>query len=270
LDYFWDVSIHSNKVLSKNKIKLIKSLELKKNRLTIGLFVAEGKKLVADLLESEIIVSELFCTRQIASAIISRKYDSKVEIVEKEELSKISFLKTTPDIVGVFEIPKSEIDWNIIKNDLTLVLDAIQDPGNLGTIVRLADWFGIRHIICSEDCADLFNPKVVQSTMGAFARVKVLYVSLPEFMNQAKQLNIPIYGTFMKGENIYKYDLTANGLVVMGNEGNGISKNTTAYISKKISIPSYPTGVVTSESLNVAMATSIICSEFRRQTICKD
>ncbi len=269
MDYFWPVPNHPNKVLSKNKIKLIRSLGLKKNRLATGLFVAEGKKLVADLLESEIVVSELFCTRQIASEIISRKHDSKIEIVDKEELSKISFLKTTPDIVGVFEIPASEIDWNEIKDDLTLVLDAIQDPGNLGTIVRLADWFGIRNMICSEDSADLFNPKVVQSTMGALARVKVHYTSLPEFMNQAKQLNIPIYGTFMKGENLYKCDLTANGLVVMGNEGNGISDNTATYISRKISIPSYPPGVVTSESLNVAMATSIICSEFRRRTICK-
>ena len=258
------------KVLSKNKIKLIKSLDLKKNRSITGLFIAEGKKLVFDLLKSKISPAELFCTKLIAAEITSLKYDIKIEIVDKEGLSRISFLKTTPDIVAVFNIPKSEINWNEISEDLTLVLDAIQDPGNLGTIIRLADWFGIRNIICSEDSADLYNPKVIQSTMGAFARVKVHYVSLPGFMNRAKQSNIPIYGTFLEGENLYKCDLTANGLVIMGNEGNGISEDTASYISRKINIPSYPSGVTTSESLNVAMATSIICSEFRRRSICRD
>lgn len=259
----------SCKVLSKNKIKLIKSLDLKKNRLSTGLFIAEGKKLVFDLLETEIEASELFCTKLLAPELFHLKSDLSVELVDKDELSRISFLKTTPDIVGIFKIPESEIDWKSISNDLTLVLDAVQDPGNLGTIVRLADWFGIGNIVCSEDCADLFNPKVVQSTMGALARVKVHYVQLPEFMIKAKQLNIPIYGTFMEGENIYKCDLTTNGLVVMGNEGNGISDIISTCITRKISIPSYPTGAATSESLNVAMATSIICSEFRRRIICK-
>ncbi|MCX6235992.1 MAG: RNA methyltransferase [Bacteroidia bacterium] len=256
-------------MLSKNKIKLIRSLDLKKNRLATGLFVAEGKKLVFDLIKSEIEVSEVFCTKLVYSELINYKRGFIIGIVEKEELAKISFLKTTPEIVAVFKIPESVIDWNEIFGDLTLVLDAIQDPGNLGTIVRLADWFGIRNIICSEDCADLYNPKVIQSTMGAFARVKVHYVSLPGFLKQAKQLNIPIYGAFLEGENLYKCDLTFNGLIVMGNEGNGISDITTAYISRKIKIPSYPSGVVTSESLNVAIATSVICSEFRRRIICK-
>ncbi|HEY3389132.1 MAG TPA: RNA methyltransferase [Prolixibacteraceae bacterium] len=269
MNYFWDVSNHPYKVLSKNKIKLIKSLDLKKNRLTTGLFVAEGKKLVFDLLKSDIVVSELFCSKLLASEIIGYKQNLEIEIIDKEELSRISYLKTTPDIVGIFNIPKSAIDWNEIKDGLTLVLDTIQDPGNLGTIVRLADWFGIHNIICSTDCADLYNPKVVQSTMGALARVKVHYVALPEFLSHAKQLGIKVYGTFMEGENLYKCDLTDNGLIVMGNEGNGISENITAYISTKINIPSYPSGVVTSESLNVAIATSIICSEFRRRIICK-
>ena len=258
-----------NKVLSKNKIKLIRSLNLKKNRLATGLFVAEGKKLVLDLIKSEIALSEAYCTKLIFYELINYKHDLKIEIVDKEDLSRMSFLKTTPEIVAVLEIPTSVINWDEIIGSLTLVLDAIQDPGNLGTIVRLADWFGIRNIICSEECADLYNPKVIQSTMGAFARVKVHYVSLPGFLNRAKELNIPIYGTFLEGENLYKCDLTSNGLVVMGNEGNGISDNVAIYISKKLNIPSYPPGVVTSESLNVAIATSIICSEFRRKIICK-
>jgi RNA methyltransferase, TrmH family len=258
------------KVLSKNKIKLIQSLGQKKNRSATGLFVAEGKRLVFDLLASEIVASEVFCTKLIYSDLINYKNNTVIEVVEKEELAKISFLKTTPEIVAVFKIPESVIEWDDIKNDLTLVLDSIQDPGNMGTIVRLADWFGIRNIICSEDCADLYNPKVIQSTMGGFARVKVHYVPLHVFLNRAKQFNIPIYGTFLEGENLYKCDLTANGIVVMGNEGNGISNATETYVSRKVHIPSYPSGVVTSESLNVAIATSIICSEFRRRIICKD
>ena len=257
-------------MLSKNKIKLIRSLDLKKNRLANGLFVAEGKKLVFDLLASEIAVSEIFCTKLIYSELINYKNISEIEVVEKEELARISFLKTTPEIVAVFKIPESVIDWNEIKSDLTLVLDSIQDPGNLGTIVRLADWFGIRNIICSEDSADLYNPKVIQSTMGGFARVKVHYVPLYEFLNQAKLLNIPVYGAFLEGENLYKCDLTAHGIIVMGNEGNGISDITKTYISRKIHIPSFPTGTATSESLNVAIATSVICAEFRRRIICKD
>ena len=256
-------------MLSKNKIKLIRSLDLKKNRVFTGLFVAEGKKLIYDLLRSEIKVCEIFCLRTIAAELIELNSNLKIEIVEKEDLSRISFLKTAPEIVAVFEIPKSVIDWNEIKNELTLVLDAVQDPGNMGTIVRLADWFGIRNIICSENSADLYNPKVIQSTMGAFARVKVHYIPLPEFLTYAIQSNIPIYGAYPEGENIYKCNLTRNGLVVMGNEGNGISGNVADYISQRINVPSYPQGVSTSESLNVAIATSIICSEFRRRIICK-
>lgn len=258
------------KVLSKNKIKLLRSLDLKKNRLSTGLFIAEGKKLVFDLLRSDINLSEVFCTALIASELITYKSDLKIEIIDKEELARISFLKTTPDIVAVLLTPKYELDWDEIQHGLSLVLDEIQDPGNLGTIVRLADWFGIRNIICSEACADLYNPKVIQSTMGAFARVKVHYVALPVFLHEAKQLNIPVYGTFMEGENLYQCALTVNGLIVMGNEGNGISENTATYVSRKLNIPSYPPGVVTSESLNVAIATSVICSEFRRRIICKD
>jgi TrmH family RNA methyltransferase len=269
MDYFWDVVNPSYKVLSKNKIKLIRSLDLKKYRLSSGLFVAEGKKLVFDLLRTKIEVSEIFCTKATEAEMPLNNQDLEFTIVDKEDLTRISFLKTTPDIVAVFKIPQSSLEWTEIIDDITLVLDGVQDPGNMGTIVRLADWFGVRNIICSLDCADLFNPKVVQSTMGAFARVKVHYVSLPEFMNQAKQLEIPIYGTFMEGENLYKCDLTPNGLVVMGNEGNGISDQTASYVSRKISIPPFPSGVLTSESLNVAMAASIICSEFRRRSICK-
>ena len=257
-------------MLSKNKIKLIKSLDQKRNRLYSGFFVAEGKKLVFDLLHSDIEVYEVFCTKKISDEIIHYYPGLKIENIEKEELSRISFLKNTPERVAICAIPKSVIDWDEIKCNLTLVLDSIQNPGNLGTIVRLADWFGIRNIVCSEECADLFNPKVVQATMGSFARVKVHYVLLPEFLEQASDLKIPIFGAFLEGENLYKCDLTTNGLVVMGNEGNGISSEISAYITRRINIPAFPPDVITSESLNVAIATSIICSEFRRKIICKE
>lgn len=260
---------HRCKVLSKNKIKLIRSLDVKKNRLDTGLFVTEGAKLVFDLLKSEIEISEVFCTNLIFSELNNYKYNFTIEPVDKDELARISFLKTAPDIIAICRIPKMVIDWNELTDDLTLVLDTIQDPGNLGTIIRLADWYGIRNIVCSEESVDIYNPKVIQSTMGAFARVKVHYVALPGFLHQARELKIPVYGTFLEGEDLYKCDLTANGLIVMGNEGSGISDKTATYISRKINIPSYPPGVVTSESLNVAIATSVVCSEFRRRIICK-
>ncbi len=259
-----------NKVLSKNKIKLIKSLDKKKNRLDSGFFVAEGKKLVIDLLQSDIVVYEVFCTKLISDEIIHYKPDLKIENIKKEELLRISFLKNTPEIIALCAIPKSVIDWDEIKCNLTLVLDSIQNPGNLGTIVRLADWFGIRNIVCSEECADLFNPKVVQATMGAFARVKVHYVPLSGFLKKANDLKIPIFGAFLEGENLYECELTSSGLVVMGNEGNGISWDISTYVTRRINIPAFPPDVISSESLNVAIATSIICSEFRRRIICKE
>ena len=257
------------KVLSKNKIKLVRSLDLKKNRLATGLFVAEGKKLVFDLLRSDIEIHELYATLPMSSYLISYKSNIQFETVEKEELAKISFLKTTPEIFGIFKIPDLVIDWDEIKNGLTIVLDAVQDPGNLGTIVRLADWFGIINVICSYDSADLYNPKTVQATMGALARVKVHYVDLPDFLRNARKKGLPVYGTFLEGENIYRSELDFNGIVVMGNEGQGISNHVSEFVSRKIVIPSFPPGNATSESLNVAIATSVICSEFRRRIICK-
>jgi TrmH family RNA methyltransferase len=252
-------------VLSKNKIKLIRSLESKKNRTATGLFVAEGEKMIFDLLQSGIVISELFYTKKLEEALIKVKSSASIELVSKEEISKISFLKTPSEIVAICKIPTLELDWNRLKQELILVLDEIQDPGNLGTIVRLADWFGIRTIICSENSVDLFNPKVIQSTMGSFARVNVHYTDLEIFLAQASKLNIPVYGTFLEGENIYNAKLEASGIVIMGNEGNGISKELTAKISKRLTIPPYPLNQPTSESLNVAIATAIVCAEFRRQ-----
>ena len=256
-------------MLSIKKIKLIKSLESKKSRKEQGLFLVEGDKMVSEMLASGLTITYLAATEEWYRKSQHQISTLEQDLINPKELNKISFLKTPQNALCVVKIPNYSLNLSDLKNSLVLLLDTIQDPGNLGTIVRLADWFGIRNIICSEESADLYNPKVVQATMGALARVKVCYVSLPEFMIKAKQLNIPIYGAFMDGENLYKCDLTANGLIVMGNEGNGISEDTAACISRRINIPSYPAGSTTSESLNVAIATSIICSEFRRRIICK-
>jgi RNA methyltransferase, TrmH family len=255
-------------MLSKNKIKLIRSLVLKKNRSDEGLFVAEGRKLVFDLIESQLSLREIFCTQGIIAELIKVNPNQITEL-KKGEMERISSLKSTPEIIALFEIPKADFNWDEIKNDLCIVLDSIQDPGNLGTIVRLADWFSIKNIICSEDCADLYNPKTVQATMGAIARVNVQYLSLKDFLFEVVKLRIPVYGTFLEGENLFSTELTSNGIVVMGNEGSGISNEIEAFISKKIKIPSYPAMNSGSESLNVAVAASIVCAEFRRRVICK-
>lgn len=253
-------------MLSKNKIKLIHSLDLKKNRSAEGLFVAEGKKIIFDLLGSEIIPFEIFCTAELANELTGID-DRLISVTGKNELEKISSLKSTPDIIALFKIPLITLQWDDLMNDLTLVLDSIQDPGNLGTIIRTADWFGIKNIICSEDTADVYNPKTVQSTMGAIARVKVHYLSLKEFLSSAKEYNLRVYGTFMEGENIYKTDLSSNGIVIMGNEGKGISREIESFINQKVSIPYYPESAKSSESLNVSIAASIICAEFRRRIL---
>lgn len=247
--------------LSKNKIKYIRSLSEKKYRTEYGTFVAVGKKLVFDLLGS--------CKCQFLTGLPDVLQEisllSAEEVIEasSEELKKASQLKTAPQIMGVFYQPKYFIDEINRSEKLHLVLDGIQDPGNMGTIVRLADWFGIEHIFCSEDTVDIFNPKTVQATMGAIARVKVHYLDIFDFLK--KNNDLPVFGTFLEGKNIYKTELPKNGFIVMGNEGKGISSKIQQLVTNKLFIPNYPSNAQTSESLNVAVATAIVCSEFRRR-----
>lgn len=247
--------------LSKNKIKYINSLEQKKVRKEEKVFLAEGPKLVGDL------IGHFHC-RFIAALPSWFKENPSVQADEKievsiEELARASLLKTPQQVLAVFDQPEYELQSDTIKNSLCLALDDIQDPGNLGTIIRLADWFGIENIICSSNTADVYNPKTVQATMGAIARVKVHYTHLANFISSLG--NVPIYGTFLDGEDMYKQPLTKNGLIVMGNEGNGIGKEIESLINNKLYIPNYPQNRDTSESLNVAVATAIVCAEFRRQ-----
>lgn len=249
--------------LSKNKIKYIQSLKDKKYRDEYRTFVVEGDKMVAELL-GIMKCQLLIATADFIQTIFSEQANIE-EIVEvsKSELSKASFLKNPQQALGVFYQPHYNLDTNELKHQLSLALDCIQDPGNLGTIIRLADWYGIENIICSTDTVDIYNPKVVQATMGALARVKVHYVDLYAYLKNTER--IPLYGTFLDGNNMYEQELTQTGIIVMGNEGNGISSTIEALITNKLFIPTYPQDRETSESLNVAIATAIICTEFRRR-----
>lgn len=251
-------------MLSKSKIKLIKSLEKKKSRVETGCFLAEGNKLVDDLLGS------FTCEYLLAEKNWLESHE-KIEVGEiieagHEEIRQASLLKNPQEVLAVFKIPSYPLDPNRIKSELTLALDDVQDPGNLGTIVRLSDWFGIQNIICSKGTADLYNPKTVQATMGAIGRVKVHYTDLPVFFKRISGSGLPVYGTFLHGNNIYEENLSPNGIVVMGNEGNGISPEVEKYIKKRLFIPAFPQGKNEMESLNVAIAAAITCAEFRRQS----
>ncbi len=250
-------------MLSKGKLKYIHSLEMKKYRNELNAFVAEGNKLVADMLHA--FECELILAKPSWMATQGDIPTKELLEADDEDIRKASFLKTPQDVLAVFKRPT----WSLAEADpassLVLALDGIQDPGNLGTIIRLADWFGIEHIVCSLDTADVFSPKTVQATMGALAHVKVHYTDLAVYLKAQAEKQIPLFGTFLDGENMYTKELSANGIIVMGNEGNGIRPEIEELIDQKLYIPSFPPERETSESLNVAIATAVICAEFRRR-----
>lgn len=250
-------------MISKAKIKYIHSLELKKNRKAEGVFVAEGPKVVGDLLG-------ILTPRLIAatagwldknSHVFSQLTATEVVEVTDDELRRISFLQHPQQVLAVFSQPEPDTA-PINADELILALDGVQDPGNLGTIIRIADWFGITRIVCSQDSADVWNPKVVQATMGSIARVGVSYTSLPEYLTSLPT-GTPIYGTFLDGDDIHSAPLHNRGVIVMGNEGNGISPEVAELVSHRILIPNYPEGRPTADSLNVAIATAITCFALR-------
>ncbi|MCG8580771.1 MAG: RNA methyltransferase [Bacteroidales bacterium] len=253
-------------MLSKNKQKFILSLNRKKIREQNELFVAEGHKLVIDLLGTNCQTSTIVGTNEWLNtnkALIP----GNCEVIEAEraEIKKVSTLKSPPDVIGLFKQNKVTLNIDQLSNELCIFLDEVQDPGNLGTIVRLADWFGIKTIICSTNCADIYNPKTIQSTMGAISRVNVHYFEASYFLDAYSQLDLPIYGTFLDGNNLYEKTLSSKGLIIMGNEGKGISKEVEQYVSQRLYIPPFPANEPSSESLNVSVATAITCAEFRRQ-----
>lgn len=237
-------------MISKNQQKLIRGLELKKFRRREQLFVAEGPKVVGDLVKAGYTPQALFSTTEQPGA----------QLVTEDELRRISFLQHPQQVLALFPLPEPELEQPQ-PGSLYLALDGVQDPGNLGTIIRLADWFGIGTIYCSEDTADAWAPKVVQATMGSIARVKVIYANLGELLDNT---TLPVYGTLLDGNDIYQEKLTAEGIIVMGNEGNGISADIRQKVNRRLLIPSFHRGD-TAESLNVAIATAITCSEFRRR-----
>lgn len=248
-------------MISKATIKKIHALDMRKFRRNEQLFVAEGPKLVDELcatMKPVYIAALPEWISENAKIVSGTEYD----IVSPDELQRASLQKNPQQVIALFPIPEHRFCTEQLKNELVLMLDGVQDPGNLGTIARIADWFGIRNILCSAETADIYNPKAVQATMGALARVKFHYTDLLQLLSQ---YDGPVYGTFLDGENIYGQELSENGIIVMGNEGKGISQGVGEMINRRLYIPNYPIGTQTTESLNVAIATSIVCAEFRRR-----
>ncbi len=245
-------------MISKNQIKFIRQLEQKKFRHREGLFVAEGTKVVGDLLKAGYIPHSLYAT---PDWIASHSVAEATEVTD-DELTRLSFQQHPQQVLALFPIPEPA-DLSPLTSHLSLLLDGVQDPGNLGTIIRIADWFGISNIICSEDTVDAYNPKVVQATMGSIARVNIIYTNLLELLD-GMPADFPVYGTLLDGENIYTQELTPHGLIIMGNEGNGISDAVRQRVNRRLLIPDFHNGD-TADSLNVAIATAITCSEFRRR-----
>ena len=244
-------------MISKNQLKYIRQLEQKKYRRREGLFVAEGTKVVGDLLQ------RYRPEAVFATADWQAPAGIKPQLVTDDELRRISFLQHPQQVLALFPLPSVNSLPSSVNSELSLALDGVQDPGNLGTIIRIADWFGISTIICSEDTVDAWNPKVVQATMGSIARVNIIYINLPEFLDSLPT-DFPVYGTFLDGDNIYTQELTREGLIIMSNEGNGISDAVRAKVNRRLLIPDFHQGE-TADSLNVAIATAITCSEFRRR-----
>ena len=252
-------------MLSKQVTKIVQNLEKKKFREKYNLFKVEGEKLVGELLLSGLKIHTLLATPEWIEQQHKVLSDIRVTEVSKKEISTIYDFQSLPDVIALAEIPAYTFNPEEVGDNLTIALNGIQDPGNLGTILRVADWFGIRHILCDRECAGVYNPKCVQASMGAIFRVKTFYVDLPLMLKELKNENFPVFGTFLDGENIYHASLCRKGLIVMGNEGKGISEEIARLTDLKLTIPSFATGEEKTESLNVGVATGIILSEFRRR-----
>ncbi len=249
-------------MISKAKVKFIRSLERKKVRMQEGVFVAEGPKVVGELLQvavPTIIVSTSEWKEHHPFLTAIESY-----IVTEDELRQVSFLQHPQEVLAIFPFINSPMA--IPSDSLTLALDGIQDPGNLGTIIRIADWFGIKTVYCSLSTVDVYNPKVMQATMGSIARVRVIYTDLLKMIDSLPA-DYPVYGTFLDGDSIYQQELPSKGMIVMGNEGNGVSSEIASKVTRRLLIPHYPQDSITTDSLNVAIATAITCAEFRRRQL---
>jgi RNA methyltransferase, TrmH family len=254
-------------MLSKKQVSLIVSLRKKKARDEEGLFVIEGDKIVKEFLSSDMKVVMLIAKPEFINSLTDDLRGSAGTIfpVSYEELKRLSSLTTPHNAMAVVVIPEINPDTEQILNELCIALDFIQDPGNLGTIIRSAAWFGIKNIVCSANCVDTYNPKVIQASMGAILNVKVWYMALDELLGKARKKEIPVYGTLLEGESVYSKELAGKGVIVLGNESKGISAELIPFMTDKISIPKFTSATTGIESLNVGMAASVIFSEFARR-----
>lgn len=245
--------------MTKAEIQQLRALKDKRERDRERLFIAEGEKLVEEILDSHFVVRRVLTTD-------AKHKGANIELITKQEMERISQLTTPTTMLAVVEQPNNRLSIDKLCHKLVVALDGVQNPGNLGTIIRLADWFGVEEIICSRECADCYNPKVVQATMGAILRVRIHYVdNLSKLLHEVRDMGMNIYGTLLDGNNIYHEKLDNKGIIVMGNEGRGVSDECRNMLTHKLLIPPFPADCPTSESLNVAMATGIILSEFRRR-----
>ena len=253
-------------MISKNTIKLIKSLTLKKYRTKENIFLVEGDKNVIEVLNSGYKIEKLFATKTFISNNENKcKKAALLFEVEQVDIKKASLLQNPQNCLAICILPKKQIFPEKLNNNLSIYLDDIQDPGNLGTIIRICDWFNIEYIFCSPNTVDLYNPKVIQASMGSFCRTQLIETAFENVANLAQLFRAPVYGAFMNGKNIYTEKLPKKAILVMGNEGSGINKKLESSIDIKIKIPEFSDKSKSAESLNVSVATAIICSEFKRQ-----
>lgn len=248
-------------MLSKSQISLLQSLQHKKFRREHGAFLVEGYKSVIEFINSKYQIEAIYHTTAIAPKLLNLSQKINFEEISSKSIEKISSLTTPQDVIALVKIPLwPAIQYSTLQKKFSLVLDGIQDPGNMGTIIRTADWFGIDHIICSEDCVDVYNPKVVQATMGSLSRINVHYTNIADVLTNIK---LPVFGALLDGENIYTTNFGTEGLIVMGNEGNGLRPDIISLVNKVVTIPR----MGKAESLNVAIATAIFCSEINRNNV---
>jgi TrmH family RNA methyltransferase len=254
-------------MISKNKIKYLISLQKKKIREDENLYVIEGDKLVREFLSAGITVKTVYAKPEFISSLPASLKNSAEEIepVTFEELKQISSLKTPHNALALVPVLHREFNTASVLSGLCVALDFVQDPGNLGTIIRAAAWFGIKNIVCSENCVDVYNPKVIQSCMGAILHVNIHYTDLTSFLKEAARKKIPVYGTLLEGESVYSHHLSDNGIIILGNESKGITDELIPFITEKIMIPKFSNAKSGIDSLNVSMAASVVFSEFARK-----
>lgn len=257
-------------MISKNKARYIISLQKKKSRDKEGLFVIEGDKLVKEFLKAKIKINTLYAKTEFIKTLSNdmTRYAAEIEYVSFDELKTISTLKTPQNAIAIVPVFTNNFDSSKVLNEICIALDCVQDPGNLGTIIRTAAWFGFKNIVCSPDCVDVYNPKVIQASMGAVLHVNVYYYDLKSLFAVANKKMIPLFGTLLEGESIYNHKLDNKGIIILGNESRGISDELIPFITDKINIPGVTKIRPGIESLNVSMAASVVLSEFFRRSVC--